>query len=152
MIQIGFSTTNLFLSRLIRKVTRAKVSHCWFLFDAYGKKFILQADVGGVKITPFDKISKKWVIIDTVKPQYPIDLAPAWDLLDQHYDYGGLIGSIWVYLGRWFKKKWGNPLQDADALFCSELITKVLQQQNYPGSDSLEPSTCSPEDLLEFLK
>lgn len=152
MVKIGFSTTDMFLSRIIRKVTGAPVSHCWFLFEAHGKQFILQADIGGVRITPYSKWQKKWKIIEIVEPKYEIDLAPAWDVLDENYDYGGLIGNAWVYLGKLFKKKWKNPLDDAHALFCSELVMDVLQTNNYPGALEFDSSTITPEAIRELLK
>lgn len=151
MVQIGFSTTDKILSKVIRKITGAPVSHCWFLFQAHGKEFILQADIGGVRITPYSKWKKKWKIIDIVTPKYPLDLSPAWDVLDENYDYGGLIGNAWVYLGMLFKKKWKNPLENARALFCSELVLDVLQANNYPGSFEFESSTVTPQMIRQLL-
>ena len=152
MVKIGFSTTNMFLSRLIRWVTRAKVSHVWFLIEMYGKLFVLQADIGGITITPLSDYDKKWTIIEIVTPKQDIDLAPAWELLGQKYDYAGLLGCAWVYIGRWLKKKWKNPLASGHAMFCSEYIVDVLQADKYPNTQGLIPSSVSPEDLLELLK
>lgn len=151
MVKIGFSTTNMLLSRLIRKITGAKVSHCWFVFEAYGKEFVLQADVGGVKITPMGSWISKWTIVQIVSPKVDVDLAPAWDMLSESYDYGGLIGNFWVYVGRWLHKKWKNPLDSGHALFCSEFIVKVLQEAKYPGAEKFDAAATSPEDLVEFL-
>ena len=151
MVKIGFSTTDMLLSRIIRLVTSSKTSHCWFLFEAHGKQFVLQADIGGVRITPYSKWAKKWKIVAIVEPKYKVDLAPAWDMLDENYDYGGLLGNAWVYLGHLFKKKWKNPLNDARSLFCSELAVKVLQASNYPGADKLDPAATSPEEVFKLL-
>ncbi len=151
MVKIGFSTTDKLLSRVIRKITNASVSHCWFLFEAHGKEFVLQADIGGVRITPFTKWEKKWKSIQLIEPKVEIDLSSAWDMLDENYDYGGLIGNAWVYLGLLFKKKWKNPFENARSLFCSELVIKVLQTANYPGAAELNSSTTTPAQILELL-
>lgn len=151
MIQVGFSTTNMFLSKIIRDVTKAKISHCWFVFDMYGKQFVLQADIGGVKIAPYNKASKKWTNIQTVPLKHEIDMAPAWDMLDTDYDYGGLIGNAWVYLGARLGKKWKNPTADSHALFCSEFVIDVLQAVKYPGAEKYDPETTTPEQILELL-
>ena len=152
MVKIGFSTTNKILSRLIRKVTGAKVSHVWFLVEVYEKSFVIQADIGGVTITPFSDWEKKWRVVEIVSPKIEINLAPAWDMLGQKYDYAGLVGCAWVYLGRVFKKKWANPLASSHALFCSEYILDVLKTDNYPGTADIIGDRFSPEDLLKLLK
>jgi hypothetical protein len=68
------------------------------------------------------------------------------------YDFGGLFGSVWVLIGKWFHRKFHNPLQNSDALFCSELAVKVLQGAKFPGSDLLVAYDTSPQDLRDFLE
>lgn len=153
MVKIGFSTTNMLLSRLIRWVTGAQVSHTWLLFEAEGEQVILQADIGGVQIDPASKyMNGAWTIVDVIDPKVPVSLAPGWKRLGEHYGYGGLIGSAVVFLGRKLKRAWKNPLGRKTSPDCSALVTMVLQESGYPGADKLDPMAVSPEDLLEFLK
>lgn len=151
-VRIGFSTTNFLLSRLIRKVTGATISHCWFLVDVCGKDFVLQADFGGITLTPLSRWDKKWKNVQIITPLHAINISKAWNMLGERYDYGGLLGCAWVYLGRIFKKKWNNPLDSGHAMWCSEFILSTLQASNYPGAQDLDLEAVSPEDLKKFLQ
>lgn len=74
------------------------------------------------------------------------------DRLGEVYDYKGLFGMAWVELGRWLKKKWVNPWQSSDAMFCSELVAQVLKDSNYPGAEQFDPGSTDPEQLLRFFE
>ena len=149
MIKLGFSTSNMFLSEVIRDVTQAEYSHCWFMFEVYGEKLILQADIGGVQIDTWAKATKKWSKIKLVDLPDDFDLRPGLDHLSENYGYIELIGDFWVYLGRWLKKKWKNPFGNTKVQVCSELVTLTLQQQLKPlaGVENFDLTSVSPEDL-----
>lgn len=151
MVQIGFSTSNMFLSRMIRLFTKAKYSHCWFLFEHDGKKFIFQADMGGVQIDPYEKFAAKWTNITLITPKQPISLDPAWDLLATNYGYAVLLGDLWVILGTWLKQKWKNPFYDAHSLVCSQFVLDVLRdsRNNYPGLTMDNVSTIVPQVIYD---
>lgn len=72
-------------------------------------------------------------------------------LLGEKYDYGGVFGTLVVLFGRWLKKKWKNPFQSSSTVFCSEIIVKILQDSNYPGSSELTAASTTPQDLLDFF-
>lgn len=147
-MKIGFSTTNSWVSRSIRWVTGSSVSHAYIEFEWLGRPFIMDADWSGVRIVPREKFRDQVVALIPVQ----VDLHLAFDFVGDRYDYGGLLGMGWVILGRFLKRKWRNPFANARARFCSEMIVHMLQRAHYPGSGSLDPSTTSPQDLLEFLQ
>lgn len=151
MTRVGFSTSNKLLSRFIRWVTGADVSHVWFLFERDGKDYVFQADMGGIQINDYMLATSKWTIIKIIPLKVDIELP--WDKLGEHYDYGGLIGNFFVYVGRWLKKKWSNPFASAHAMFCSELVAFTLEEKKYPGADQLgDISRVSPKDIEAFLE
>jgi hypothetical protein len=153
VIYVGFSTTNQLISRIIRWFTKATTSHCFFVFDLFGKAWILQSDFFGVVVLPAEKFLKS----NTLVAMAPIpelgeqDLARAMEHLGGAYDFGGLLGGIWPVIGRWFKKKWSNPWENPKALFCSEFVVTSLQMSGFPGADKLVASETTPEDLKHFL-
>ena len=158
MVKIGFSThrKNL-ISSLVRKMTKSKVSHCFFIVDdpVLGGQIVLQADFGGWEPWSIESFVAKGneivAIVDTVQP---IDAAiSVWarKMGRVGYDYLGLFATLVVVVGRWFRRKWHNPIHSNKSLFCSEAIVEVLQSINYPGTADLVPWDTTPQDLLDLL-
>lgn len=153
MIYIGFSTTNSLLSKIIRRFTKAEVSHTFFVFELYGRSWMLGSDWGGVVIEPM----RKFVAKNTIKMLAPVPelhdehMAMAMESLGDKYDYTGLLGGIFPMIGRLFRQKWNNPWNNSQALFCSELVAQVLRAADFPGSETLVPSETTPQDLKDLL-
>lgn len=156
MIQLGFSTTDHLLSKIIRKVTNAKTSHCWLLYTdpVLGGDFVMQAELNGIVLTPWDQFVKKNVVVAVIEPV--VDMKPGLLVLAEYlgsmYDFGGLLGGFFVIVSRWLHRKIHNPFDNPHALFCSEAVTVALQAAKYPGTEDLVPKDTSPEDLLELLQ
>jgi hypothetical protein len=55
MVRLGFSTTDSWLSGVIRYLTASEVSHTFFQFDLFGQDWVLEADVTGVRIIPWSR-------------------------------------------------------------------------------------------------
>lgn len=152
MIQVGFSTTHMYLSRIIRFFTKSECSHAFFVFDLFGKAWVLEAGFFGVTLLALEKFQKTNTVIALVPIEATeSDLEAAMEELGDRYDFGGLLGSFFVIVGRWFKKKWKNPWDAPKALFCSEFVVKALQANGYPGAENLVAADTTPQDLLDFL-
>ena len=155
--RVGFSTQpkNIF-SRMIRWFTKAPCSHAFLVYydHDFEQDYVMEATEGGFRIVPLNKFVLKNHIVAIIQPKFPIDagLKEAATWLGEHYDYLGLIGMTVVAVGRWLKRKWNNPLASPRSMFCSEAVTRVLKNVNYPGMVTFEPSTTEPADLLEFFK
>jgi hypothetical protein len=153
MNYVGFSTTNGLLSRLLRWITRAEVSHSFLVVELYGKAWYVGAEAQGVVMMPMEKYVKK----NTIKALCEVpelndeDLAVVMGHLGEAYDYGGLLGGIFPQIGRWFKQKWKNPWANPKALICSEFVTLALQEAGLSGAEKLDPPSVTPQDLLGFL-
>lgn len=156
VVLIGFSTSTNPISRIIRFFTGSKASHCWILIqDAFaGQDMIMEATEGGFRLVPYVGYNVGHVIVDIVTPVIPLDegVEKAVSWLGGRYDYTGLIGALFVLLGRRLKKRWKNPLQSSSAMFCSEAVVFLLQEAKYPGADLLDPSGTTPQDLINFLR
>lgn len=152
--RIAFSTSDGFVSKAIRCFTGSKVSHCFFVYwdEDFQRDMVMEATKGGFRIVPFAHYVDQ--VVEIITPAHDVDpgLKAAVDWLGTAYDYTGLIGMIFVEVGRWLKRKWKNPLQSAHAMFCSEVVLRSLQSANYPGADKLDPGSTDPQMLLDFLK
>lgn len=157
MIKVGFSTHHHnILSSTIRFFTKSEVSHTWLLVDdpLFKRPMVLEATETGIVLTPFDRFATKNDVVCILDPKHPLDSgmseAGAW--LGERYDFLGLVGTAFVLLGRWLKRKWKNPLSSSHAMFCSEFVVNVMQAAQYPGAENLVPTGTTPQDLLDFLR
>ena len=153
--RIGFSTTKAWLSRLIRWFTGALVSHAWILYYDldFACEMVLEATLEGVRIIPFEVFKQHNTIVKVFIPSDSLKqgFAKVGATLGSTYDFTGLLGMLWVLLGRWFKKKLKNPWNSPRALFCSEFVAQVMRWSYYPGTEYWTPENMTPADLYIFL-
>lgn len=154
-VRVGFSTSNHFVSRIIRWATKSKVSHTWLLISNsfLGVDMVMHATMGGFQMLSYDAFKKKHKVVAILDLETPVDegVKKAIPLLGFGYDYTGLFGAGFVILGRWLKLKWKNPFEDSSKLFCSEIVTFVLRTGGLPGAENLYAAGSNPETLLELL-
>lgn len=149
---VGFSRNDGIVSSVIRWITRSKVSHCWFSFKMANTPLLFHADFLGVCIGS----KAAFALENTVVAEFEmrIDFAPVIDEmlrdLGAAYDYAGIVGHLWVLLGRVFGRQWENPLQRKDRWYCSEMVSYFLKEC---GEDvKLPPASISPDCLMRFLE
>lgn len=153
-IRVGFSTSKHNpLSKLIRWFTRSTVSHAFLIYwdTDWQRDMVMEATSGGVRIVPIEHYEKQIVCVFT--PKHPLDagLAKAVDWLGEHFDYSGLVGMVWVRIGRWLGRKWRNPLRSAHGMFCSEFVSRTMVAVPYPGTGQWDPQSIDPQALVEFF-
>lgn len=152
MIYVGFSTTDLLVSKIIRWFTQSPTSHAWIKFDLHGIPMVLEASLFGIRLVSWEKFQTTEKIVDLFKvSENDSDINKLLPLLGSAYDFGGLFGSVFVIVGRWFKKKWHNPLENSSAVFCSELVVQWLQMLEHPVSVGLISEDVAPSDLLKLF-
>lgn len=154
-ITVGFSTTNFWISKAIRWITRSKVSHAWvgFYDESLGINFVIQAESWGLELRP----RKRWEQENSLVAEYtPIggDLTASlhWliDCLGNKYDFGSLF---WSGIANFFKRYaksiskkfvWNSPTR----LMCSESVIRFLDKGSYASVKDFDPEITSPEQLL----
>ena len=152
-VQVGFSTSEWWVSRVIRWFTKAKVSHA-FLYSPFAELGdVAEAAWCGYRISTLTKLTSGTTRVVTMKtPVVPLKMEIAKQWLDTPYAYAALFGEAWVCIGRLFRKMWKNPFPDPHHMFCSEAIVLLMQQSGYPGADKLDAVSTSPDDLLRFME
>ena len=156
--RVGFSTPRHFnpVSWLVRLLTGSACSHAFFIYydDEWCQDFVLEAHEFGFRVVLLARFQKKNDIVAIFKPKTSIETGVqfvAVEYLGSTYDYGGLLGTLVLLLGRWLHRKWRNPWSSARAVFCSEAVTLALQKAGYAGADQLISQDTTPQDLLEFF-
>lgn len=161
-VSFGFSTSDWWVSRVIRWFTRAKCSHAFLLIEGTELgDLVLEAEWCGLKLSTRQALTSGTThIVDTIEPPPamvgPVNAALYQTLskdLDIPYDYTGLLGMAWVAVGRWLGKKWSNPLRSARSMFCSDaIVALILQPAGWPGAQALDAQSIDPESLRLFLR
>lgn len=157
MARVGFSKDGSLPSRIIRRLTGAPCSHAFLILEKgeseFGREMVLEASAFGIRLVSLERFKSQNEVVCEVdfKGHLSQGLVAAGSWLGEVYDFGGLFGMAFVILGRWLKKKWRNPLHRAHSLFCSELVTEVLQDSGIDGVSDLVPEDTSPGDLMDAL-
>lgn len=153
--RIGFSTSQSWLSALIRFLTRSRVSHAFILYwdRDFMNHMILEATHDGFRLVTVERFLAHNTVVELIDVGRTLNQGlshvSAW--VGSRYDAMGLVGMVWVVLGRWLRRRWHNPLGSSRSMFCSEAIVRALRADGFPGADSLDPEATSPADLLAFL-
>jgi hypothetical protein len=152
-ITIGFSTTNKLISRFIRWITGAKVSHAWIGFndDTLGQRMVMQAERWGYEIRPW----ARWLTQNTWMAEFELSQEPATaslqfiaTFLGSDYDFKS---AILLGLKRWFRRWFKSPTQSPTKIMCSEGVIRFLQYSQYEFAAKLDPESTSPGELLSVV-
>lgn len=158
IVSIGFSTPKKFnpISWLVRKLTGSRASHAWFLyFDAdFDMWMVMEAHELGFRLIPYKRFTDKNTVVGVYHTKSALGDGLKWAAkwLGTAYDFTGLIGMSIVLLGRIFKKRWSNPLQNSLAMFCSEMAVTVLQSSGVAWAKQVDSHGTSPQDLLDLFE
>lgn len=151
MIRVGFSTSDKWISRLIRYWTNADASHAFILYfdPTLDQEMVLDVAFSGYRAIPrslFEKDNKILYIVDPGINLNPgLRVVARW--LGLKYDW-----RAFVAFSRWFRSFRHHPTENPKALICSEMVIHALRISGFPGIEQLDPKGTSPKDLLDFLR
>lgn len=153
---VVFLTTDLLLSRVIRRLTNSTVSHVAIGLSLQGIPVLLQADIGGVQITTREKFLEKHTIVsewEFTSPGIEKVIAQGVKNIGERYDYLGLFGYLAVLIAKFFKRKIRNPLASRKAVVCSEFIASLdINGDFVPEWKGLDSEVTMPSDLLTICQ
>lgn len=152
-VWVGFSTTNKFMSRLIRWVTRGKSSHAWLRYydETLQMHMVMQAELEGYETIPWKRWLTKNKLIAAYEPT-EVNLIGGLRYIAQYLgaDYD-LKSALWVGLKRWFGKKMRRVFHSPRKLMCSEAVARALQQADVQCVKDVDPELVSPAELQAAL-
>lgn len=150
-IIIGFSTSKLPISWMIRKATKSDFSHCYIRvpFDKYETSLIFQASMISVNYENINHFLKHTSKVE----EYVISITDEqWESLQKFritevgkpYSWWQIIGFIFIILSeKLFNKKIKNPLGNGNTSYvCTEIIASGLKMQ--------EAEEMTPEELRQW--
>lgn len=149
---VVFSTSKHLFSKVIRFLTRSKVSHASISVHLHGVPVIIESTVGGVKIYPRAKFEKENTLVYEyeVLPDMYAELKRAIEDVGEGYDYVGILGYIPVIVAKWFKKKVKNPLASANKMVCAEFVVSIDKDNKmFPKEITDAAEEVSPQDLVD---
>jgi hypothetical protein len=159
MTQITFTASPFPLARLIRWVTKGRVSHAMLVYEdpQWGGRWVAEATVGGVKMLPAERALRHVVATYTCR----FDTEPSLRMMRKHigdgYDYAGLIFFgwailVWRLLHRKIRRPWRNTTEE----FCSEFVALFLKDVVRRGIIvnrlPVDTTRTTPEQLLKALE
>jgi hypothetical protein len=157
-ITVGFSTTRLLTSRLIRWATRSSCSHAFIAFDdrALRMRMVMQAASWGYELRPWKRWIRENLLVAEFAPQGPrLDeaLRLIADRLGSRFDFkSALRTGIKGKFDLWHKSRFSLNLNRSPwKLTCSEAVVRFLKFGKYGTADNLDPETTSPGELLERI-
>jgi len=155
-ITVGFSVSNSKLSKVIRFIEGATVSHTYIQWysDKIGRVLIYEASGTQVNFTNLTRFSRKQNIVKEFT--FPISekshqrvLQFCIDNAREPYGFKNLIGLGWVKLLRRVGIKTGNPFS-SNHYICSTLVATLLTNQ-LEFVIPIDIRLLSPSDLLDYL-
>lgn len=156
--RVGFSTPNWFnpLSWAIRKITKSRTSHAWFLYwdDDFEMEMVMEAHELGFRLVPYEAFKRHNEVVAVFIPRRSLEaglVTVATRFLSSRYDFGGLLGMAVVKLGRWFKRTWKNPLRSDKHVFCSEALAIAMRCSQGYDDFVADPSTVDPEAMMRYF-
>lgn len=153
-VLIGFSTTNKLMSRIIRWVTRGRVSHAWIRYydDTLQQYMVLQAELHGYETIPWKRWLTKNRLVAAYEPTGRLNLLPGVRFIGQYLgvDYD-LKSALWCGLKRWFRKHRLRLVSSPKSLMCSEAVCRMLQDGRVTCVSDLNPELVSPQELMNRL-
>lgn len=151
-ITIGFSTTNKWISRLIRWVTRGRVSHAWIAFydHCLDTRLVMQAESWGYEVRPWARWQRENILVAEYRPQDQLDESLRWiaTSLGVKYDWtSALFAGLRRWLGRWIRGRFNSPKK----LMCAEAVIRFLHHGGSTAIAGLDPETTTPARLLSIV-
>lgn len=147
-LTVGFSTTNLFVSKAIRWFLGAQVSHTYVRFyDPFLEtEMVFHADWPGVIIEDYEQFLSQNTVIeeydiedDKVKEIIRCNLK----MLRRKYDGWNIANWAWaIIFKRWVKKKFEEPLENPKKLICVQFVLRFIRKIVPVPKEDLNPKSC----------
>ena len=158
-ITVGFSTTNKFLSRVIRFFTVGSVSHSWIAHNSedYRQRMVLQAEAWSFETRPWKRWLRenKWIAEYKYSGLYQIpSLQNTAKSLGLKYDWeNGILAGLLAWFRRWWGMKFSVRLRNTPGrVWCAEAVVRFLKEAGCDCVKNLDPETVVPSELYDIVR
>lgn len=149
-VRIVFTASKTWFGKLIRWVTRSKVSHVFIEFPVWDRRMAGEATIGGTRMVLSEKARHNVVAEFKIHADTQPGLIELAKHLGSAYDYAGLFVILWAKTLELFKRKMKAPRWSTKSQKCSELIANVLDHIYLQNSTGWPVEIVTPEDVLNF--
>src|SRR6478736_3974251 len=159
MIKVGFSTSDRWISKLIRYWTASPTSHAYISYydENLAQEMVLDVGFTTFSLVPMSTFEQSNRIVEVFDPNVDmttgVKVVARW-LNRVSYDWFSFVG-FWTVHKRWFKRTtvWAGDFNvTPKEVLCTEIVIYALRISGYPGAADLDPKGTSPKELLEFMK
>jgi hypothetical protein len=152
-IVVGFSTARHWYSATIRAFTRSKCSHTFLVYPWRGRNMIAEEGDVGWSIRTLDSLLETDTLVALLQPKVSLEKGFDESLAELGQPYGWLVlfGMFFVTIARRLGKKIRNPAASSHSMICSERIAYIMRDSGDIGALNFDPSSTTPEDILEYL-
>lgn len=157
-VWVGFSTSSALISKLIRAITHADVSHAFFILDTDEVgALVYQSVSGGPQITTLAEFLKDNTIVRKHAPK--IDVADAVKrsiarFVGYGYDFAADLSDGLTDIAHDAGLNWQADFAGQHASECAALVVRTLRlcvDPGYPEIDTLDPHHIEPGQLDQFM-
>lgn len=157
-ITVGFSTTRLLISGIIRWATRSSCSHAFIAFydRDLNMRMVMQAQSWGFELRPWNRWTRENILVAEFRPaSRPLEkgLQTIAHRLGTKFNYrSAIIIGIKSLLSSWHRNRFSLDINQSPwKLTCSEAVIRLLRSARYETVSGLDPETTSPGRLLREI-
>jgi hypothetical protein len=152
VVHVGFSTTVGWFSRMVRRFTRSRVSHCIVVYrsEVFAQEMVLEASGNGFRMISWRRWDRANKLVALYRLNLPQDdlrsaLQRLADRLGDSYDTFSLFGFA---VRRWLRLK-RVPFNSKAKLVCSEALALFLHWCGLPIQNI---GAMTPQSLLHLAE
>ena len=158
MIYICTARSKTTYGKLIRWLTDSEYNHTFIAYECelFGGWEAVEVDAKGVNKIPLNKVLKGYtevIAYRSIHTDLSIGLKKNKNAIGKKYDWLGIFGfAKEIIISKLFGKKTKNYWQSKNRLFCSEYVSKVLEDSEAYGFEKVDNALMNPEDILKILQ
>jgi hypothetical protein len=150
-VRIVFTASKTWFGKLVRWITRSKVSHVFIEFPVWDRRMVGESTVGGTRMVLAEKARHDVVAEFRIYADAEPGLIELAKRLGSAYDYGGLFVILWFkMLWQLFRHRTRSPRWSSKAQKCSELIANVLDAMKLQKPSGWSTELVTPKDVMKY--
>lgn len=149
-VRLVFTASQTWFGKLIRRLTKSRVSHVFVEFPVWGRRMAGEATVGGTRMVLAEKT--RHCVVAEYRCAFPVrsGLIGLVRKLGTPYDYMGLLVAFFHIIWARLKLRFRVPRWSSRAIKCSELVVGFLKDCSVSNAHYLEDEVATPEDVRLF--